>query len=89
MQSNTPQARSVNKLDFQFNAALTAVNIAKVIQLKDKNRRELPFSMRDSKTLFCNAMMLSRFFSKFGIPSNNHKNRTYVKELLNFGIRAA
>jgi Transposase DDE domain. len=83
------QARSVNKLDFQFNAALTVVNIAKVMQLKDENRRELPFSMRDCKTLFCNAMMLSRFFSKFGIPPNNRKNRTYVKELLNFGIRAA
>ena len=83
------QARSVNKLDFHFNTALTAVNIAKVIQLKDENRCDLPFSMKDCKLLFLNAMMLSRFFHKFGIPPNNKKNRAYVKELLCYGIRAA
>ncbi len=83
------QARSVNKLDFHFNAALTSVNIAKVIQLRDENRRDLPFSMRDCKSLFLNAMMLSLFFRKFGIPPNNPKNRKYVKELLLFGSKAA
>jgi len=83
------QARSVNKLDFHFNTALTAVNIAKVIQLKDENRCDLPFSMKNCKLLFLNAMMLSRFFDKFGSPPNNRKNQTYVKELLCYGIRAA
>jgi hypothetical protein len=83
------QARSVNKLDFHFNAALTTVNIAKVMQLKDKNRRELPFSMRDYKTLFHNALMLKLFFSKFGNPPNSSKNQQYVKDLLYFGTLAA
>ena len=83
------QARSGNKLDFHFNAALTAVNIAKIIQLSDENRREMPFSMRDCKTLFFNAMMLSLFFDKFGNPPDNKKNREYIKELLYFGARAA
>ena len=83
------QARSVNKLDFHFNTALTAVNIAKVVQLADENRREQPFSMRDCKTLFLNAMMLSLFFDKFGIPPDCKKNREHIKELLYFGARAA
>ena len=83
------QARSVNKLDFHFNAALTAVNIAKVMQLEDKNRRGLPFSMRDCKTLFYNAMTLTRFFDKFGIPPDSKKNREYIKELLCFATKAA
>jgi hypothetical protein len=76
-------------LDFHFNAALTSVNIAKVIQLKDENRRDMPFSMKDCKSLFLNAMMLSLFFRKFGIPPNNRKNRQYVKELLLYGVKAA
>ena len=83
------QARSVNKLDFHFNTALTAVNIAKVIQLKDEDRCDLPFSMKDCKLLFLNAMMLFRFFDKFGIPPNYKKNQAYLKELLCYGIRAA
>jgi hypothetical protein len=45
--------------------------------------------MKDCKLLFFNAMMLSRFFDKFGIPPNNKKNQTYVKELLYYGINAA
>lgn len=83
------QARSINKLDFHFNAALTSVNIAKVIQLNDENRRGMPFSMKDCKTLFLNAMMLSVFFRKFGIPPDNRKNRMYVNELLFYGVKAA
>ena len=83
------QARSVNKLDFHFNTALTAVNIAKVMQLEDENRRGLPFSIRDCKTLFYNAMTLTRFFDKFGVPPDSKKNREYIKELLYFGARAA
>ena len=83
------QARSVNKLDFHFNAALTAVNIAKIMQLNDEDTRELPFSIKNCKTLFSNAMMLSLFFDKFGKIPNTAKNQAYIKELLYFGIRAA
>lgn len=83
------QARSVNKLYFHFNAALTTVNIAKVIQLKDENRRDLPFSMRDCKVMFHNALLLSRFFERFGISPNKPKNQQIFKELLLFGSRAA
>ena len=83
------QARSINKLDFHFNAALTAVNIAKIMQLNDEDTRELPFSIKNCKTLFSNAMMLSLFFDKFGKIPNTTKNQAYIKELLYFGIRAA
>jgi Transposase DDE domain. len=83
------QARSTNKLDFHFNTALTTVNIAKVMQLKDKIKRELPFSMKDYKTLFHNALLLQLFFSKFGKPPNSPKNQAYFKELLFFGTLAA
>jgi len=83
------QARSINKLDFHFNAALSAVNIAKIMQLNDKDTRELPFSIKNCKILFSNAMMLSLFFDKFGKIPNTAKNQDYIKELLYFGIRAA
>jgi hypothetical protein len=83
------QARSGNKLDFHFNTALTTVNIATVIQMKDETKREFPFSMRDAKIVFHNALLLQRFFSLFGNPPNSSKNQKYVKELLNFGTLAA
>ncbi|GHT72693.1 hypothetical protein AGMMS50262_02200 [Bacteroidia bacterium] len=81
--------RSEKKLDFHFNTALTTVNIAKVIQLKDETKRELPFSMRDTKVLFHNALLLMRFFSVFGNPPNSRKNQMYLQELLTFGAIAA
>lgn len=83
------QARSGNKLYFHFNVALSAVNIAKVIQLNDESRKELPFSMSDCKTMFHNALLLSRFFERFGISSNKPKNQKIFKELLLFGSKAA
>lgn len=83
------QARSGNKLYFHFNTALTTVNIAKIMQLEDEERRDLPFSMRDYKTMFQNALLLSRFFERFGISPNKPKNQQIFKELLLFGSRAA
>ena len=55
------QARSGNKLNFHFNVALTTVNIAKVMQLKNPQTRETPFSIATYKVLFHNTLMLSRF----------------------------
>ncbi|MDL2313265.1 transposase [Bacteroidales bacterium OttesenSCG-928-B11] len=83
------QAHSVNKLDFHFNAALTSVNIAKIIQLNDERMRELPFSMRTYKTLFYNRLPLSLFSAKFGISANTYKNQEIFNELLIFGTMAA
>lgn len=83
------QARSGNKLNSHFNAALTTVNIAKVMQLNNPQTRENSFSMATYKVLFHNTLLLSRFFRLFAINPNSIKNRQYVNELLYFVTMAA
>jgi hypothetical protein len=85
----TCQARSENKLDFHFNAALTAVNLAKQDWLSTKNCTLKPFSMADYKTLYNNTLMLERFMCRFAINPNTAKNQKIVKELLDYGKIAA
>jgi hypothetical protein len=85
----TCQARSENKLDFHFNAALTAINLAKQDWLSTKNGTLKPFSMADYKTLYNNTLMLERFMCRFAINPNTAKNQKIVKELLNYGKIAA
>jgi hypothetical protein len=86
---NTCQARSENKLDFHFNAALTAINLAKQDWLASKNGTPKPFSMADYKTLYNNTLMLQRFMCMFAINPNTTKNQKIVKELLDYGKIAA
>lgn len=86
---NNCQARSKNKLDFHFNAALTAVNLAKHDWYKTKGKEEKPFSMSDYKTMYNNTLMLERFMCRFAINPNTPKNQKIVKELLDYGKIAA
>ena len=83
------QARSKNKLDFHFNAALTAINLAKQDWLSNKDSGNKPFSMSDYKTLYNNTLMLERFRCMFAINPYSAKNQKIVKELLNYGKIAA
>jgi hypothetical protein len=83
------QARGENKLDFHFNAALTAVNLAKQDWLSNNNDNPKPFSMADYKTLYNNTLMLERFMCMFAINPNTAKNQKIVKELLDYGKIAA
>jgi len=83
------QARSKNKLDFHFNAALTAVNLAKHDWMMTKGKEDKPFSMSDYKTLYNNNLMLERFMCMFAINPNTPKNQKIVKELLHYGKIAA
>jgi len=83
------QARSENKLDFHFNAALTAVNLAKQDWLSNKNDTLKPFSMANYKTMYNNTLMLERFMCMFAINPNTAKNQKIVKELLEYGKIAA
>ncbi len=83
------QARSENKLDFHFNATLTAVNLAKHDWLSGKNDIRKPFSMADYKTLYNNTLMLERFMCRFAINPYTVKNQKIVKELLDYGKIAA
>jgi len=58
---NNCQARGQNKLDFHFNAALTAVNLAKVDWLKLKINENSQYSMSDYKTVYNNNLLLYQF----------------------------
>lgn len=81
----TCQARSENKLDFHFNAALTVVNLAKQDWLATRTDIRKPFSMANYKTLYNNTLMLERFMCMFAINPNTAKNQKIVKELLDYG----
>jgi hypothetical protein len=85
----TCQARSENKLDFHFNAALTAINLAKQDWLISNKGTHKPFSMANYKTLYNNTLMLERFICMFAINPNTPKNQKIVKELLDYGKIAA
>ena len=87
---NDSQARSKNKLHFQFNASLTSINIAKAIHwfsIPRENRNA--FSMSDIKTMNHNILLLNRFFGVFGISPYSAKNQNSVKELIFYGTMAA
>jgi hypothetical protein len=84
------QARSENKLYFQFNTALTSINIARVchwLQLPKEEREA--FSMADVKTLYHNMLILERFIVVFAVNPNTLKNQDIVKELIYYGTSAA
>ncbi|MCK9641472.1 MAG: transposase [Prolixibacteraceae bacterium] len=83
------QARGKNKLDFHFNAALTAVNLAKHDWLTTRENKDKPFSMSDYKTQYNNTLMLERFMCMFAINPNTPKNQKIFKELLIYGRIAA
>ena len=83
------QARSENKLNFHFNAALTAVNLAKIEWLNTRISTDEPFSMSNTKTNYNNELLLKTFIERFGINPNTNKNRTIIAELRNWGTIAA
>lgn len=87
------QARSANKLDFHFNASLTAINLAKVrhfsSQQNCENQKAKPFSMADVKTLCFNELMLDFFFSNFQIDPNLQINKEAIEKARKFGTIAA
>ncbi|MBP8966569.1 MAG: transposase [Paludibacteraceae bacterium] len=84
------QARDEKKLDFHFNIALSAINIAKVAHWYNlpKNQRNT-FSMKNIKIINHNALLLERFFSMFAVNPNLIKNSQNVKELLLYGTLCA
>jgi len=83
------QARSKNKLNFHFNAALTAINLAKIHWLDTRKSDDEPFSMCNVKTLYHNKLLLDRFISVFAINPNSAKNQYKIKELCKYGLIAA
>jgi hypothetical protein len=83
------QARSQNKLNFHFSAALTTVNVAKIQWLNTKTSKSEPFSMADFKTLYHNKLLLERFLCVFAINPNSAKNKLKIKKLWEYGLIAA
>lgn len=87
---NDCQARSKNKLNFHFNASLTAINLAKITHwLSVPKHLRKAFSMTDIKTINHNALQLNLFFDKFGINPHLPKNQKKARELLYYGTIAA
>ncbi len=87
---NDCQARSENKLNFHFNTALTAVNIAKISHwLPIPKEQRGAFSMTNIKTMYNNQLLLEKFLCKFGIDPNTKKNKLRIIELTNYGTIAA
>ena len=82
------QARSKNKLNFHFNAALTTVNIAKIHWLDNPKSDAEPFSMAKFKAVCNNMLLIDRFISVFAINPNTEKNQQKIKELYNYGLIA-
>jgi len=84
------QARSENKLNFHFNLALTATNVAKAAHwISIPREQRASFSMADIKTMNHNALLMDRFFSTFGIDPHLRKNQKHVNELSLYGTMAA
>ena len=79
------QARSINKLEYHVNTALSAVNAAKI----EQGVGQQPFSMADVKTLYHNKLLLDRFFSILPKGTELTKNDPQVRQLYSFGCMAA
>lgn len=84
------QARSENKLEFHFNASMTAVSVAKVIARNGENKTtRIPVSISDVKTELQNRNIIDRIFSIYRIDRKLMKITNGYRKLLNFGKIAA
>ena len=84
------QARSINKLEFHTNIALSAVNVAKVesgLTAVDDERKA--FSMANTKTRYHNELLLERFMSILPEKAKLQINQTQLRQLHSFGSIAA
>jgi hypothetical protein len=79
------QSRNLDRLDFNFNASLTSINLAKAYAMKIGK----PFSMVSIKTMMHNAFLLERFIAVSGIRPNRNLNDRLFKELIEFAVIAA
>jgi len=84
------QSRKEKRLDFQFNASLTAVSLAKAAyHLSVPKDERKSFSMFSIKAQYFNELLLNRFFAAFGIDPNSKKINSKYLSLRNFGKIAA
>lgn len=84
------QARSINKIEYHWNLALTAINVAKVEHwlTKPKEKRG-SFSMSSIKTLYHNRLLIEKVFDNLPQASQLFKNTPAIEQLYRFGAIAA
>jgi hypothetical protein len=82
------QARDINKTEFHWNAALTAVNLAKITHWLTipKDKRE-SFSMKNVKVLYNNKLIIDRIFSILPNGDKLKKNNPKIAQLYLIGLR--
>lgn len=80
------QARSQDKLDFHFNAALTALNVAR-LNWYEKERNT--FSMASIKRISFNELFMDQIFLQLGLESELLKMHPAFEKLRSFGAIAA
>ena len=84
------QSRKEKRLDFHFNASLTAVSLAKAAYyLSTPIEQRKSFSMFSIKAQYFNELLLNRFFKVFGLDPNCKKINDRYLSLRNFGKIAA
>lgn len=83
------QTRKVERLDYHFNASLTALNLAKYEdQLQQSNPQEHsePFSMSSIKRRAFNTYLLEQFIAMLGLDATCIKSNPEFEELCSLGI---
>ena len=80
------QARSINKIEFHTNMALSAVNVAKVESgLTGVETARKAFSMANAKTQYHNELLLNRFISILPDKAKRQINQAQLRQLYSFG----
>ena len=76
------QARDANRLDFHFNASLTALNIAKAERLQAQDHASpIVYSIASVKACFFNEHYLQVISSKLGLDLSSIKNSPQYQAL--------
>jgi hypothetical protein len=84
------KSRNEKKMDFHFNASLTAVNIAKIVHWVSKPKEQrAEFSMATIKNYYSNRLFLQTVFKALDIDPNKQEIKNKIKELYFFGKIAA
>ena len=80
------QARSKAKLDFHFNASLSAVNIAKLEARQQQGDSEEPISMASLKRRAFNQHLLDRIVEHLANGQSLEKSSPDYEALCNYGV---
>lgn len=80
------QARSKAKLDFHFNASLSAVNVAKLEARQPRGDSDEPMSMASLKRRAFNQHLLDRIFEHLANGQNLEKSSPDYEALCNYGV---